>query len=70
MLSDIETAVQNHDEMTSSVRKLNDNITELSKERSHFMLAQDKIRGQIKDFENFLNETRGVHNREMVDLKK
>ena len=34
------------------------------------MLGQDKIRGQIKDFENFLNETRGVRDREMVDFKK
>ena len=39
MLSDIETAVQNHDEMTSSVRKVNDVISELAKERSIFMLA-------------------------------
>ena len=34
------------------------------------MLAQDKLRGQIKDFENFLNESRGVQDREFVELKK
>ena len=34
------------------------------------MLAQDKLRGQIKDFENFLNESRGVQDRDFVELKK
>lgn len=34
------------------------------------MTAQDKVRGQIKDFENFLNETRGVHDRQMIEVKK
>ena len=33
------------------------------------MTAQDKIRGQIKDFENFLNESRGVHDKQYIALK-
>ena len=70
MANDIETAVRNHDEMTFSVRRLGDRVNEIGKERGQFMLAQDKIRGQIKDFENFLNETRGVNDRTFVDLKR
>lgn len=34
------------------------------------MISLDKIRGQIKDFENFLNESRGSHDREMIELRK
>ena len=44
-------------------------MSDIGKERSYFMLAQDKIRGQIKDFENFLNESRGVHDRQFTDFK-
>ena len=42
---------------------------EVSKERGQFMLHQDKLRGQIKDFENFLNESRGVSDRAIIELK-
>ena len=34
------------------------------------MLMQDKIRGQIASFETFINEGRGVHDRQMIDLKR
>ena len=34
------------------------------------MLMQDKIRGQIASFESFINEGRGVHDRQMVDFKR
>ena len=33
MLSDIETAVKNHDEMVQRVQKLSDRLTEVGKER-------------------------------------
>ena len=33
------------------------------------MLHQDKLRGQIKDFENFLNESRGVSDRAIIEVK-
>ena len=33
------------------------------------MTAQDKIRGQIKDFENFLNESRGIHDKQLIEVK-
>ena len=69
MLNDIETAVKNHDEMVLRVAKLSDRLMEVSKERGQFMLAQDKLRGQISDFENFLNESRGVHDRAIIEIK-
>ena len=69
MLSDIETAVKNHDEMVVRVAKLDTRITEVGKERAQFMQQIDKLRGQIKDFENFLNETRGVNDRAIIDFK-
>ena len=34
------------------------------------MQAQDKIRYQIRDYEKLLDESRGVHDRQYVDLKK
>ena len=70
MANDIENAVRNHDDITFTVRRLTDRLNEIGKERGQFMLAQDKIRGQIKDFENFLNETRGVNDRSFVDFKR
>ena len=44
-------------------------MKDLQQERVTFMTAQDKIRGQIKDFENFLNETRGMQDRQYLALK-
>ena len=41
MAQDIENAVQNHDEVTLSVRQLKDRVTEIGKERAAFMMAQD-----------------------------
>ena len=69
MLNDIETAVKNHDEMVQRVAKLSDRLMEVSKERGQFMLHQDKLRGQIKDFECFLNESRGVSDRAIIEVK-
>ena len=34
------------------------------------MLMQDKIRAQIASFENFINEGRGQHDRQMIDFKR
>ena len=69
MASDIETAVQNHDELTLSVGQLKVRATEIGKERATFMLAQDQLKAQVKDYENLMNESRGAHDREMVDFK-
>ncbi len=67
---DIDTAVRNNDEMQFQLRTVEQRINEVGKERSAFVMSQDKIRGQIKDFENFLNENRGIQDRNFVDLKK
>ena len=69
MAQDINDAVNNHEEMTLRVRKIDEKIVEIGRERSNFMNAQDKIRMQIKDFESFLNESRGVHDKHMVAFK-
>ena len=60
MAMDIDTAVRNHDEMQMKLRGVEQHIADVGKERAAFIMAQDKIRGQIKDFENFLNEFRGI----------
>lgn len=70
MAQDINDAVNNHEEMNLRVRKIDEKISEIGKERANFMHAQDKIRGQIKDFENFLNESRGVHDKHLVEVKQ
>ena len=70
MASDIDRAVQNHDEMVLALKRMKDNVVDIGRERQTFILHQDKIRGQIKDFENFLNESRAVREREYVELKK
>ena len=45
-------------------------MKEIGKERGVFIAQQDKIELRIKDFENVLNENRGVQNRMFVDFKK
>lgn len=39
MAMDIENAVRNHDEDQFSIRKFNEKVVEIGKERSTFMLA-------------------------------
>ena len=63
MALDIENAVKNHDEVTFQVKKINEKVQEIGQERASFMLMQDKIRGQINDYESLMNESRGQHDR-------
>lgn len=70
MALDIENAVKNHEAVTFQVGTITTMMKDMQQERVKFMTAQDKVRGQIKDFENFLNETRGVHDRQMIEVKK
>ena len=42
---------------------MNTKINNIAAERSVFMKAQDKIRGQIQDFEHFMDESRAVADR-------
>ena len=70
MALDIENAVKNHEAVTFQVGTITTMMKDMQQERVKFMSAQDKVRGQIKDFENFLNETRGVHDRQMIEVKK
>ena len=70
MALDIENAVKNHDEIVFQVGKITEKVSEIGKERATFMLMQDKIRGQIASFENFINEGRGVHDQQMIDFKR
>ena len=69
MALDIETAVKSHDQTNYEIKSLSDKIKELQQERQRFMTAQDKIRGQVKDFEVHLSEVRGVQDRQFLDLK-
>lgn len=71
MAGDIEKAVRNHDENVLSLKTMSDRIKEVGKERKDlFMVPLDKIRIQIKDFENHLNESRGNHDRAIIELRK
>ena len=70
MAGDIEKAVANHDELVMTIKRLGDKMNDVGKERQTFMINLDKIRGQIKDFESFLNESRGAHDREMIEMRK
>lgn len=45
MATDIENAVRNHEEDQFHIKKFNEKVTEIGKERATFMLMQDKIRG-------------------------
>ena len=61
MAGDIEKAVLNNDQLVCNLKDLSDRIRDVVKERSIFTMDMDKIRLQIKDFENFMNEFRGHH---------
>lgn len=69
MALDIDNAVKNHESISFQVSSITAMMKDMQQERVKFMTAQDKIRGQIKDFENFLNETRGVNDRQHTALK-
>ena len=69
MALDIDNAVKNHEAVTFQVSTITTMMKDMQAERVKFMTAQDKIRGQIKDFENFLNETRGVHDKQFIAIK-
>ena len=49
---------------------MNRTITGIGGERTAFMKAQDKIRGQIQNFEEFLDESRAASDANFVNLKK
>ena len=70
MAKDIREACDNNDVMEMKLNDLNIKISEVRKERSLLVMEIDKIRGQVKDYENLLNEQRGVHDREMINFKK
>ena len=69
MALDIENAVKNHEQVTHQVTTIHAMMKDMQQERVKFMTAQDKIRGQIKDFENFLNESRGIHDKQLIEVK-
>ena len=70
MAKDIREACDNSDVMEMKLNDVNIKISEVRKERSLLVMEIDKIRGQVKDYENLLNEQRGVHDREMINFKK
>ena len=63
MAQDIQEAVKNKDQTDFNLEKMNSRINNIGSERNVFMKAQDKIRGQIQDFEQFLDESRAVADR-------
>ena len=69
MCLDIENAVKNHDEVVFIVGKLREKVHDISKERSSFMTMQDTIRRQIDDYQTFLDESRDIHDRQMIEFK-
>ena len=70
MARDIREACENNEQLSFALKKLGEKYTEIGKERSQFMQAQDQIRYQIRDYEKLLDESRGVHDRQLVEFKK
>lgn len=70
MAGDIEKAVQNHCELSLSMKRMSDRVTEVGRERALFMAGSEKLRGQIKEFENFMNEARTRVDTQMISLRK
>ena len=63
MAQDIADAVKNKDQTDFNMEKMNNRISNIGAERIVFMKAQDKIRVQIQDFEQFLDESRAISDR-------
>ena len=45
-------------------------VKEVQKERNLFITSLDKIRDDIKDFENIINEQRAVNDKTLLDHRK
>ena len=70
MARDIHDAIENNEQLTLHLKMMSEQIKEIGKERGSFIAQQDKIEHRIKDFENVLNEHRGIQQRDYIDLKK
>ena len=70
MARDIAEAIENNENLTLHLKMMSENVKEIGKERGVFIAQQDKIEHRIKDFENVLNEHRGLQTRDFIDLKK
>ena len=60
MAKDIKEACENNENLQLHLKAVNEQVKEIGKERGVFIAQQDKIEHRIKDFENVLNENRGV----------
>ena len=70
MARDIHDAIENNEQLTLHLKMMSEQVKEIGKERGSFIAQQDKIEYRIKDFENVLNEHRGLQQRDYIDLKK
>ena len=70
MAKDVKDAVDNHESVVLKVTGLTNIIREVQKERNLFVNALDKLRDEIKDFENIINEQRGVYDKNMIQHRK
>ena len=70
MARDIHDAIENNEQLTLHLKMMSEQVKEIGKERGSFIAQQDKIEYRIKDFENVLNEHRGLQQRDYINLKK
>jgi|688.fasta_scaffold1075381_1 hypothetical protein len=56
MATDIKNAVENHEGVLMKITGLTNLVRDVQKERNIYISALDKIRDEIKDFENIMNE--------------
>ena len=70
MAKDVKDAVDNHESVVLKVTGLNNLMREVQKERNLFVNALDKLRDEIKDFENIINEQRVVYDKNIVQHRK
>lgn len=70
MATDIKNAVENHESVLMKITGLTNLVRDVQKERNIYIAALDKIRDEIKDFENIMNEQRAVNDRALLAHRK
>lgn len=70
MSKDVRDAVENHEAVVMKITGLTNLVREVQKERNIYVASLDKIRDDIKDFENIMNEQRAVNDRALLTHRK
>jgi hypothetical protein len=66
MAKDVKDAVDNHESVLLKVAGLTNLIRDVQKERNLFVNGLDRLRDEIKDFENIINEQKTVYDKNLL----